>query len=110
MFIIFKFQVACTVVEFILAKAIPTCGKETESFKYVRYILDTFRNSIHDYIIKLCEYTCTSKKKPGFQNYDFVRTRAECKGGGRKPWAQKHMGKARAGSIRAPHWKGGTCA
>ncbi len=36
-----------------------------------------------------------------------VKSRGLVSGGGRKPWRQKHTGKARQGSIRAPHWKGG---
>ena len=35
-------------------------------------------------------------------------TRTEVRGGGKKPWRQKHTGKARQGSTRAPQWiKGG---
>nr|YP_010634164.1 50S ribosomal protein L4 [Ecklonia radiata]QWK43283.1 ribosomal protein L4 [Ecklonia arborea]WBQ42903.1 50S ribosomal protein L4 [Ecklonia radiata] len=57
-----------------------------------------------NYVIQRAYLAQRSNERQGTAN---TLTRAEVKGGGRKPWRQKGTGRARAGSNRSPLWKGG---
>jgi large subunit ribosomal protein L4 len=57
-----------------------------------------------NYILHRALHTQLTNQRQGTRN---TKTRAEVRGGGRKPWKQKGTGRARAGSNRSPLWKGG---
>jgi large subunit ribosomal protein L4 len=55
----------------------------------------------------LVHQVVTAYRNAGRAGTKAQKTRAEVSGGGRKPWAQKGTGQARAGSNRSPIWVGG---
>lgn len=65
---------------------------------------DIFGVKINKHVVYEVVKNQLANKRQGTQS---SKTRAEVRGGGRKPWKQKGTGRARAGSIRAPHFTGG---
>lgn len=63
-----------------------------------------FGAKISEHLVHMAVVQYLANKRQGTQK---AKTRAEVRGGGRKPWKQKGTGHARQGSIRAPQWKGG---
>ena len=63
-----------------------------------------FAVPVNEHLVHLAVVAQLANKRQGTQS---AKTRAEVRGGGRKPWRQKGTGHARQGSIRAPQWKGG---
>ena len=65
---------------------------------------EVFGVDVNTHVMHMAVVSQLANKRQGTQS---ARTRAEVRGGGKKPWRQKGTGHARQGSIRAPQWKGG---
>jgi len=63
-----------------------------------------FGVEINDHLVHMAVVAQLANKRQGTQS---AKTRAEVRGGGRKPWRQKGTGHARQGSTRSPQWTGG---
>ena len=64
----------------------------------------SFGIEVNEHVVYEVVKNHLANRRQGTQS---AKTRAEVRGGGRKPWRQKGTGRARQGSIRAPQWKGG---
>lgn len=65
---------------------------------------DIFNVEINEHVVYLVVKNILANRRQGTQS---AKTRAEVRGGGKKPWRQKGTGRARQGSIRSPQWRGG---
>ena len=76
-------------------------GKEVSELKLNEAIFDLPWNA--DLVHQVVRIALANQR----QVLASTKGRSEVSGGGRKPWRQKGTGRARAGSIRSPLWKGG---
>lgn len=76
-------------------------GKEVGSVELKSEVFDVEPNEavVHQYIVNYL-----ARQRQGTAS---TKTRNMVRGGGRKPWRQKGTGRARAGTIRSPLWRGG---
>ena len=78
-----------------------TEGKEVDKLELNDAV---FGVEINEHLVHMAVVAQLANKRQGTQS---AKTRAEVRGGGRKPWRQKGTGHARQGSTRAPQWTGG---
>lgn len=78
-----------------------TQGKEVEKLELNDSV---FGVEINEHLVHMAVVAQLANKRQGTQS---AKTRAEVRGGGRKPWRQKGTGHARQGSTRSPQWTGG---
>ncbi len=64
----------------------------------------TFGQDFREALVHQVVVACLASSRSGNAKQ---KTRAEVRGGGTKPWRQKGTGRARAGTIRSPIWRGG---
>ncbi|MDK2807422.1 MAG: large subunit ribosomal protein [Clostridiales bacterium] len=76
-------------------------GKEVGSLELNDNV---FAAPINEHLVHMAVVSQLANKRQGTQS---AKTRAEVRGGGRKPWRQKGTGHARQGSTRSPQWTGG---
>ena len=89
------------IIEKSLNYRIITNDPSIENFKKINFKISENKGM---YIIHRALIQQLNCKRQKIAN---TKTRSEVRGGGRKPWKQKGTGKARAGSIRSPLWRGG---
>lgn len=85
----------------INVKVFDMSGKETGSIELNENI---FGAEVNEHVMHQAVVQYLANQRQGTKS---AKTRAEVRGGGRKPWRQKGTGRARQGSIRSPQWTGG---
>ena len=82
----------------------PLYNQEGEKIGEINLPKEIFEKEFNPDLVWQVAYCMMANKRTPSAH---TKTRAEVRGGGRKPWPQKGTGRARHGSIRSPIWVGG---
>ena len=85
----------------VSVKVVNKEGQEVGSMDLNESIFDI---EVKEHLVHMAVVQYLANQRQGTKS---TKTRAEVRGGGRKPWRQKGTGRARQGSIRSPQWVGG---
>ncbi|HEY0021229.1 MAG TPA: 50S ribosomal protein L4 [Longimicrobium sp.] len=85
----------------LTAKYFNAAGEPGEAFQLPEELFD---GVVNDAVLHQVVKAILANRRQGNAS---TKTRANVSGGARKPWKQKGTGRARQGTIRAPHWRGG---
>jgi len=83
---------------------VPVLNTDGQKIDDIELSEEIFGIEPNEDVVHMAVVQYLANRRQGTQS---AKTRAEVRGGGRKPWRQKGTGRARQGSIRSPQWKGG---
>ncbi len=83
---------------------LPVFNQKAKEVSEIEVNDSVFASKVNDKVLAQYVYSYLSNQREGNAQ---TKGRAEVRGGGKKPWNQKGTGRARAGSIRSPIWRGG---
>lgn len=75
-----------------------------QSVRKIELDKDIFNGEVNEAILHQVVRMYEANQRQGTAS---TKTRSDVRGGGKKPWKQKGTGRARAGTIRSPLWRGG---